>query len=218
MTHRYDPSIFDVRSIAEAREIILTPAGQTSEERWEREAPYLMELLARHVTLGERSLVIDYGCGVGRMAKALIIRYGCRVIGVDISVSMRALAQVYVGSDRFIACAPDWLPSFAHLRPDAALAVWVLQHCVRPEEDLILLRAALSTSGARLLVVNNNCRVVPVTGALWADDGKDVEALLRGAFRQVSRGELDVEAVSAELAESTFWGVYESSGPCPAPK
>ena len=31
------------------------------------------------------SWVLDYGCGVGRLAKVMIEHYGCRVVGVDIS-------------------------------------------------------------------------------------------------------------------------------------
>ena len=49
-------------------------------------------------------VVLDYGCGVGRLAKAMIEAKGCAVIGLDISARMRTLAQDYVASDRLSPC------------------------------------------------------------------------------------------------------------------
>ena len=40
---RYNPSVFEVRSIEEARRIALTDEGMPTDERWERETPYLGE-------------------------------------------------------------------------------------------------------------------------------------------------------------------------------
>src|SRR6187455_2492067 len=95
----YSPAAFDVADEAAARRIILTPEfEQDTAERWERETPYLAGLVGGQVPLDADSLVIDYGCGIGRLSKALIERYGCHVLGVDISARMRAMAPDYVGS------------------------------------------------------------------------------------------------------------------------
>ena len=38
--------------------------------------------------------VLDYGCGIGRIAKELILKTSCKVIGVDISESMRKMDEL----------------------------------------------------------------------------------------------------------------------------
>src|SRR5262245_20741196 len=167
----YSADVFNVSTIEQAKQIILTPDSQNgTDQRWRTETPYLVSLLEQSVSLHAESVVLDYGCGIGRLAKALIEKHGCWVVGVDISSSMRALAAAYVGSDRFLACAPgvlDWLP----IQFDAALAIWVLQHCLAVEDDVGRIHRTLRTNGT-LFVVNDFRRLVPTREAAWVDDGK----------------------------------------------
>src|SRR5215467_10909625 len=103
----YDPSIFlDVNNVDDAVKVILTPeAGMTSQHRWKTEAPYLMGLMEKYIPAGQ--CVLDYGCGIGRLSKPLVEKHNCKVIGVDISPNMRALAASCVGSDWFAAIHPN---------------------------------------------------------------------------------------------------------------
>ena len=130
----YNPAVFDVDDLLAAMRIILTPEDSSTEVRWKTETPYLADLTGQWIEITRQSLLLDYGCGVGRMAKELIVRHACRVIGVDISPSMRALAPMYVASDRFFACPPAMLDGLIErgVRFDGALSVWVLQHCLNP--------------------------------------------------------------------------------------
>src|SRR5947209_11388253 len=105
----YNPKVFEVNNLAEAMSIILTPEGSTTAQRWETETPYLADLIGQHCAIEAGSLVLDYGCGIGRLAHELIKRHGCRVVGVDISPSMRALSVVYTRSDRFMSCSHEML-------------------------------------------------------------------------------------------------------------
>jgi ubiquinone/menaquinone biosynthesis C-methylase UbiE len=50
--------------------------------------------LAESIGLQERSSVLDVGCGNGISARALNERFGCRVLGVDLSEQMIAAGQV----------------------------------------------------------------------------------------------------------------------------
>lgn len=199
----YSPQVFNVANIAEAKAIILTEeaADATTEQRWRLETPYLIALMAP-LDLKPESFVLDYGCGIGRLSKGLIERYGCRVVGVDISQNMRTLASQYVGSDRFMACAPDML-SVSGLRFDAALAVWVLQHCFNPEGDIARIRTALKPAG-NLFVANAHLRIVP-TDAGWVDDGGDVRAMLDRSFKAVTSGTLDPAIVSRTVSDHAYW-------------
>src|SRR4051812_1977873 len=82
----YSPAVFHVPDLEAAKAIILTPTpDMTTDERWEVETRNLVEELGRVMDLGTQSRIVDYGCGIGRVAKALIDRYGCSVVGVDIS-------------------------------------------------------------------------------------------------------------------------------------
>lgn len=207
----YNPAVFDVTSLAEAQNIILTPEeGLPTSDRWNQETPYLGEVIEYALNLNPHSLVLDYGCGVGRLSRALIQSTGCTVIGVDISANMRVLAQRYVDSPRFTAVSPELLDALVQRRGllfDAALSVWVLQHCWKVEEDVERLHRSLSPGGG-LYVVNENRRCVPSAEVAWVDDDKNVPALLRERFREQSCGRLDPSKVSKRCYENAFWGVY----------
>lgn len=188
---RYYPEVFNVKTIEEAKAIILTPeAGQTTEERWAEETPFLVDLICEKLNLKPWMTVLDYGCGIGRMSKALIERVGCGVIGVDISADMRRLAEEYVADRRFATASPDEMAK-GSAKVDAAISIWVLQHCIHPSVDIARLRAVIR-HGGMLFVLNMQGRAIPMTRSEdtvlgprfgWGTDNLDVEALLRNRFR-----------------------------------
>lgn len=205
----YDPGRYlNVANLGEAAEIIL-PAieGMTTAQRWIEETSALFAILEQHIAPG--SLVLDYGCGVGRLAKPLIEHLHCSVVGVDISQSMRALAVAYVGSGDFLTVAPEALATLDRTF-DAAIAVWTLQHVLDLPAAIRQIADALTDEGA-LVVINGVQRSVPVAGGLWLNDGLDVhDRILAAGFRPVEMGELD-----ARLAPDceTFWAAYEKGPP-----
>jgi SAM-dependent methyltransferase len=202
----YRPEIFNVGDLDGAKSIILTPErGRTTDERWTLETPYLADLIAMQTRLGPDSVVLDYGCGIGRMSKALIEKTGCRAIGADISNEMRAMAPGYVGSERFIACEPAALSQFG-ARCDVAIAVWVLQHCPAFDLDLAIIRHVLKPEGL-LVIVNELGRCVPTNGG-WADDGRDLQAEVARDFGMVAEGRLDPAVVTKAVSDRTFWAAY----------
>ena len=213
----YDPKHFESDSLDSAKARILTPEpGVTTEERWARETPYLVEQIAAQLGAGQDSLILDYGCGIGRLAKGLIERTGCAVIGVDISASMRRQAQSYVNSLKFTAVSqPLFLEMLrAGLRVHHGYAVWVLQHCLRPANDIELIRGALQP-GARFCVVNTTTRWLP-TDQGWKEDGVDVAALLDGCLERVADKALPPEAVSEALGAVSFFRSYRERQPAGA--
>ncbi|TAN47269.1 MAG: class I SAM-dependent methyltransferase, partial [Rhodospirillales bacterium] len=193
MAYTYSPRIFDAPSLEAAMRIILTPqGGQDSEERWKRETPYLAELIGQAAGLSQGQLVLDYGCGIGRLAKELMGRFGVRVVGVDISRNMRSLAPVYVDSDAFCSVSPVILDTLIAqgVRFDAALSIWVLQHCARPLQDIARIHAALC-DGGQLMAVNGIGRAVPTREGKWANDGIDIRKELHDRLEHVDSGQLD---------------------------
>jgi SAM-dependent methyltransferase len=174
----YNPRIFLRSTTEEARSIILTPeAGLTTDQRWKAETDWLMD----RITF-DPGLVIDYGCGIGRLAKEL----PNPVLGVDISQSMRAMAENYVQRADFAVCSPSMLRVAGQcgLRASGALAVWVLQHALDPIEDINALANAM-VLGAKLYVVNRDDRVVPAERDgkfCWVNDQQDVLSMLEQRF------------------------------------
>lgn len=209
----YNPAVFDVADIAAAKRIILTPEGVPTEQRWQVETPYVADLIGQSLAPTSSTLVVDYGCGIGRLAKELIARHGCRVIGVDISPSMRALAVTYVQSDRFFTCPPQMLDAMINrgVTVDAAISIWVLQHCVFPDEDIARLRGALKTAG-RLFILNNDDRAVPTIERGWVSDGLDIKTMLSRDFVLQTEGRPALEHTSGAIAELTFWASFQKRG------
>ena len=216
ITARYYPEIFDVVDIQHAKQTILTNEGPgaDSEARWAIETPYVLELLRPALDLQPDTLVLDYGCGIGRMAKAMIEVTGCSVIGLDTSPRMRQLAGDYVDSDRFIAVSPHLFDVMlgAGLRVHAAIAVWVLQHCFAPAVEIARMRRALVADG-RAFVLNMPKRAVPAvlddTGSgrrfAWARDGIDVAELLRTEFIVQAEGTPDRSRTPNMADVGAYW-------------
>ncbi|MDB5477334.1 MAG: hypothetical protein JWP49_2845 [Phenylobacterium sp.] len=154
-------------------------------------------------------LVVDLGCGIGRLSKALIERSGCLVLGIDLSQDMRGFAPAYVGSPNFSVVSPEVFARMVDggLRADAAISVWVLQHCLDPAADIDRLARGLAPGG-RLLAVNNVNRAVPTVEKRWGDDGIDVRTALAARLDPCQEGGLDPAGVGQLLSIGAFWGLY----------
>ena len=201
----YSPAIFHTSNLEAAKAVILNPVpDMTTDQRWEVETQNLVAALAGVMKLDKQSRILDYGCGIGRVAKALIDRYDCSVVGVDISAEMRQLAVEYVKSDRFTVCEPADLDRMIAegFRATGACACWVLQHCQEPARDIERINAALSP-GAPFYVLNSDHRWVP-TDRGWASDGISIEQLLAARFDVISKSGVSDLVGSRILASESY--------------
>ena len=208
-TVEYNPNIFDKKNLDEAKKIILTNEKNiTSEQRWENETPYIIESISSKIDITKDSLIVDFGCGIGRVAKELIEKYGCKVVGVDISTSMRTHAIEYVNSPNFQALSVEQFKNLLYqgVRFDVAIAVWVLQHCVEPLIEISLLRDALKPNG-KFYVLNNIQMAVP-TNKGWVSQKTDVFGLLEDQFELQIKSKLPLEAGNEYISKHTYEAVY----------
>ena len=175
----YQPQVFEQPTLEEAQGIILTPEnGRSTAERWQSETPYLAGKVLQRLSENQARLVMDFGCGVGRLSRELVQHAGVSVIGVDASESMRKMAPDYVASPNFIATGAEGLAALVAggLRYDAALSVWVLQHCLDPAQEIDRIAAGLAVGGL-FFVVDMTHRAVP-TDQGWVNDGQSIMGLL----------------------------------------
>jgi len=203
----YSSHIFNVKTLDQAKGVILTQASElTTEQRWQLETPYLEDLILSNVDIDAKSLVLDFGCGVGRISKELIISTNCRCVGVDTSISMLGLGLAYVGSGRYLACAPDML-EFLNLKFDVALSIWALQHVRDLEGEIDRILGSLKPGG-KLFLVNMEKRALP-TEECWVDDGQDIRKILGERCVLKKEGKLDPAINSKLQSQLTFWAIYE---------
>jgi cyclopropane fatty-acyl-phospholipid synthase-like methyltransferase len=186
---RYKPEVFETGDVGSAKNVILTSNyTMNSAQRWEVETPYLQERLGEDLQLCPEDVVLDYGCGIGRLAKVIIEKYGCAVVGVDISTSMRTMALEYVNSPRFSVESPEsfdnWIASGR--RVDKGYAVWVIQHVLNPSLEIGRITSSLKKGGLFFLL-NAPSRCVP-SNLGWANDGVDIFRIL------VDRGFLEAKS------------------------
>jgi len=184
----YWPGIFEANSLDNAKAIALTPEkDQSTDERWQVETDFTIDMVASRLQINEKHRVLDFGCGAGRMSRALIERFGCSVVGVDQAQKMREYAVGYVGSPRFSVFSPEEFDAQVAqgLSVDFGLACWVLQHCMYPAQQVGRIANALAAD-APFLLINSVLRLIP-TNQGWRSDGEDLDACMGVRFENLER-------------------------------
>lgn len=198
----YDPTIFDAADLVRAKSIVLTNEdGISTDVRWKFETPWLVDLIKKYAP--PDTLIVDYGCGVGRISSCLVDQ-GHKVIGVDTSSFMRQHATEQINSDRFIAIPPDDLDSYisASTQVDTVVAIWVLQHCFDLEAVVGRIQQILKPGGI-LAISDMQHRAVP-TNKGWVHDGKSVKAELLKKFSLVNELPYAPPMAPANLRQNAY--------------
>jgi len=95
---------------------------------WEEQTAQVMAVLSRLNIVKDGDNVLDYGCGVGRVAKAVRGAYDVTIVAADRSAQMRKHAERYLaGWSGIVLCSDEEALSTTQ-RFEAVLAVEVLQH------------------------------------------------------------------------------------------
>ena len=94
MSLYYYKDMFRVENLEEAKNIILTEEAQGGDhrQRWERETTYMQSLFAEGLGDLNGKTVLDFGCGIGRLSKALAETGSLQT---DCAIAVYVLQHVY---------------------------------------------------------------------------------------------------------------------------
>jgi 2-polyprenyl-3-methyl-5-hydroxy-6-metoxy-1,4-benzoquinol methylase len=181
----YFKEIFDAETLEQAKNIVLTP-DPNDVNKFIFETNWLIKFINTHLDVKEKTKVLDFGCGMGRISKELIETFDCFVKGIDISDNMLSIAKEYVNSDKFF---PDKSHNIQDI--DLVISSFVLQHSENPEQDIKNLYTVMKPNSVFVLVNEPN-RFVP-TGVnennyvIWNDDKVDVISLMESKFKFINK-------------------------------
>lgn len=201
----YNPDFFKPESFEHAQSLILTPEGGTTAGRWEKETQWALNMLTTFSPVDENSRVLDWGCGVGRLSRALIQAHGCSVVGVDLQPEMLELANDYVNHKNFLSVALSDAPSllksgtFTHV-----MCVWVLQHSPYIEQEIPLLWHLLQPGGT-IFVVENITKAIPNQTSFYDDGVPTTTVLEKTGFETQAQGLIPSHVTTPRVHKNSWW-------------
>jgi 2-polyprenyl-3-methyl-5-hydroxy-6-metoxy-1,4-benzoquinol methylase len=172
-------------SLEHAKRIVLTPDPDNL-DYFKDETAYTIKLIEDLNILTDQSIVVDYGCGMGRLSQPIIDKFGCTVVGIEQTDTMLKFANQYVNNTKFTATKEN-----RNYAADLLLSIFVLQHSADPESNIDYFYETLKPNGL-VVLVNEHTRYVPVAldqnnYVVWQDDKIDILALMANRFRLVSK-------------------------------
>jgi len=212
--YKYNPDFFIPNDIDDAKKIILTNESIGTETRWEKETEWTINFLDNFCEIDQSSVFLDWGCGIGRLSKAIIERYNCNVLGVDLQPKMLEYAQEYVNNDKFATIA--YQAAFSSLPMDFfthSLAVWVFQHSPYIQYEIPLVYRALKNKGC-LFVLENISKAIPnhPGGAQpFYDDGIGTKSILEQLFALEGYGQLPLKYSNENMHKNSWWALLSKS-------
>lgn len=164
-------NLFKPKTLNEGQHAVVGDCnGFTMQQRWDEETPFFAKKISKYIP--KNGLVLDYGCGVGRISKELLkIRSDIKIVGTDASDDMRELAEKYVSSDSFSTVPPHKVCSNVG-KFDVVYCIYVLQHVPAIEIRDILYRIYdnLEDSGVFVYCSSDYRMAIRFDGGGFADD------------------------------------------------
>jgi len=121
-------NLFKPRSLDEGKHAVVGDCnGYSMNERWEQETPLFAQAILKRTNTTSPH-ILDYGCGVGRLAKEILTQDSTSsVVGLDASRDMLVQATNYINDARFTTVHSSELIGYDKF--DLVYCVYVLQHC-----------------------------------------------------------------------------------------
>lgn len=209
----YYPEFFNSDSFEESKFIVLCSNEYDYNYRWESETAWIKDVLVSTRCIDENSIVLDWGTGVGRLAKMLIETFNCKVIGVDISPTMLRHAVNYVNNtDKFVPVHYNqFMEAEVKNQYTCCIATWVLQHSATSAFDIQKIQEALVSNGNMfVLEMSKKCVIAKQNGTtISVDDGVDNKTELQKYFQPLMLGKLPRKITVEPIFNDSWWGFLE---------
>lgn len=197
-------SRFDIENEDKAKNVILEKLDD-KKRNWEIETNELQNLLRPY--LNKEYSVCDFGCGTGRVSKA-IANYVKDVYAIDKSEKMLEILSRNIKREDINNIHELNLVKYMKLeyKYDLILAIFVLQHI--PLEMLhIILEKFQKTchEKTKLIVINTPDRHV-VDGVDYVNDGIEIKSLIEEYFIKVS--DINIDSLGNEVSSNHFASIY----------
>lgn len=176
---------FEQRSLRKAKAVILW------RDDWQQATGATLDIMDQLSLVRDGDTVVDYGCGIGRITRALCERFDVRVLAVDRSATMRDHARSYLPTE-YLRSGAVTIVSDRDLvgqseimgKVHCILMIEVLQHIPEPILDQLLpeLVALLEPQG-KVFVLGNNSLDVDRAG----NSGSPIEPVLSRHLQIVRR-------------------------------
>lgn len=189
--------LFRPKNFNEARDMVVGPCNDyTMEERWELETPLFADVLTKYIHFTNATSVVDYGCGCGRVAKAILERNPQleNLYGIDASTEMLKSAEQYCNDSRFVPCKPKNTPIG---KCGVVYSIYVIQHipAIELRDALFRMHQAVSPEGVFINCSSMFRMAINFRDGSFFDDsilGVDLKSELERLF--IPRGNLFSEA------------------------
>jgi ADP-heptose:LPS heptosyltransferase/SAM-dependent methyltransferase len=205
---------FKARNLEDGRHSVVGDCnGHSCEERWELETPAFARAIAAQIPQGATT-ILDYGCGVGRLAKE-VLKFNKKVtiLGVDASDDELRLAKEYVNDSRFIPTKPEDLAQ----KVDLVYCIYVLQHIPAIELRHAIERMHHFLKGTgKLVYCSSDYRMAINSGGGFTDDrglGVDIRKELGRLFID-NRDLFDLDSMDVTPANTLIRDLITAEG-CP---
>lgn len=207
----YNPNFFTPRDLEDAKKIILGHGVIESKHRWEVETEWTYQLFRSKNFLNKDSIVLDWGCGIGRLSKMMIDRFDCTVVGVDIDQKMLELSVDYVNRDKFIPMSVNDFKRNNHFNFTNAISVWTLQHSPFVDEDLDIIKNFLIPGGG-FFIFEENQPSIPIKEneeSIWFILTNTYHDIILSKFNLIDHG-LFPKELNIPENNTSWWGFLEN--------
>lgn len=205
----YYPDFFIPNDLSHAKHIILTPEDSTVDQRWDLETQWTVNIISALMNITPGSVVLDWGCGIGRISKALIDTFDCHVVGVDLQPKMLDYAKDYVNSNKFTAIEyKNIFTSFPKDKFTHVFSCWVFQHSNKIQFEIPLIYESMKEN-SDIFVLECLRKAIPHDQHGYYDDKISTRVLLEKFFDMNAIGTIPTHITTKKISEMSWWGILK---------
>jgi ubiquinone/menaquinone biosynthesis C-methylase UbiE len=207
IVNEFNPDFFIPNDLEHAKSIILTSEDSDVSLRWERETEWMMKIIEASMDINSESIVLDWGCGIGRISKMLIDKYKCKVVGVDIQPKMLKYATEYVNSELFTTIDySNIFTEMSKIKFTHVFSCWVFQHSNKIQYEIPAIYNSMQYD-SQLFVVELDKKAIPNKIGSFYDDDIPTRQILEKFFDPEVIGKIPKKYTTKKIQNMSWWAI-----------